>query len=156
DDQPGGAGAGAAGRLPGRQPWLGARVRRRRRRRLGPPHQGVRTGVGVVERLGEKDEVRDPGTVPPGRPPPASLLAVGRAWERSKAMAEPPAGPSRSWYRRPGVWYHLVLAGLLLVLGALLVWRPLDSNLDFWVHSAVGGWMWRHGQVPYQTLFLWS
>ena len=34
--------------------------------------------------------------------------------------------------------YHAALAGSLLLLGGLLVWRPLAGWLDFWAHAAVG------------------
>ena len=51
---------------------------------------------------------------------------------------------------------HACLGILLLVIGTLLVWRPLDANQDFWAHAAIGRWIWRTGHVPNQTLFLWT
>lgn len=48
------------------------------------------------------------------------------------------------------------LVASVLALGALLVWRPLDANQDFWAHAAVGRWMWQNGRVADRSLFLWT
>jgi hypothetical protein len=61
-----------------------------------------------------------------------------------------------SWSRRLDVVYHAFLAGLLLALGIILVWRPLYASLDFWGHAGIGRWIWQNGHVPDRTLFLWS
>jgi hypothetical protein len=61
--------------------------------------------------------------------------------------------PSAAWFDRG---YYTCLAGLLLLLGVLNVWRPLAGWLDFWAHAAVGRWIWQTGSVPHQTLFLWT
>jgi len=45
---------------------------------------------------------------------------------------------------------------LLLVLCAACAGRPLGGGDDFWAHAAVGRWIWQHGDVPHQTLFLWG
>jgi hypothetical protein len=50
---------------------------------------------------------------------------------------------------------NLYLA-LLLALCAVLAWRPLYGNLDFWALAAAGRWAWQNGQVPRHTLFLWT
>jgi hypothetical protein len=52
--------------------------------------------------------------------------------------------------------YHVFQALGLLLLGLLLVWRPLSGFLDFWAHAAVGRWCWQSGEVPHRTLFLWT
>jgi hypothetical protein len=68
----------------------------------------------------------------------------------------PPTSTRGTWAVRLDFLYHACLAGLLLVLGTLVVWRPLHGWLDFWAHAAVGRWIWQHGYVPYRTLFLWT
>ena len=45
---------------------------------------------------------------------------------------------------------------LLLLLVAAYAWRPLEGGYDFWAHAAVGRWIWAHGRVPREALFLWS
>ncbi len=50
----------------------------------------------------------------------------------------------------PAVYLILVLA-----LCGTLAGLPLLPGQDIWVHAAVGRWIWEHGQVPHQTLFLW-
>jgi hypothetical protein len=68
-------------------------------------------------------------------------------------------GASNGGGAAPARWhalYHACLAGLLLALGALLVWRPLYGALDFWALAGVGRWTWQTGHVPHRTLFLWT
>jgi hypothetical protein len=43
-----------------------------------------------------------------------------------------------------------------LLLVAVYAWRPLEGGFDFWAHAAVGRWIWAHGRVPRETLFIWS
>jgi len=45
---------------------------------------------------------------------------------------------------------------LLLLLCPAFAWRPLRGADDFWVHAAIGRWIWQHGHVPHETLFLWG
>ncbi len=78
-------------------------------------------------------------------------------------VSSPPPGsegatPARGlWYRRlPTLAYHLVLAGSVLALGVLLVWKPVLGRYDFWAHAAVGRWICENGRVPDRSLFLWT
>ncbi|MBV9867416.1 MAG: hypothetical protein JO316_18825 [Abitibacteriaceae bacterium] len=45
---------------------------------------------------------------------------------------------------------------LLVLLNASFAWQLLGAGDDFWAHAAIGRWIWQHGQVPRQTLFIWS
>lgn len=56
---------------------------------------------------------------------------------------------------RHSIWPTIYLI-LLGVLCAFLSWHPLANGDDFWAHAAVGRWIWQHGAVPHQTLFLWG
>ena len=47
-------------------------------------------------------------------------------------------------------------APLLVLLLLMYAWMPLSGNLDVWAHAAVGSWIFSHGQVPMQSLFLWG
>lgn len=68
-------------------------------------------------------------------------------------VSPPSPGSRRS---RPDAAYFFCLGVLTTVLGAMVVWRPLSSWLDFWAHAAVGRWIRDNGRVPDSTLFLWS
>lgn len=69
---------------------------------------------------------------------------------------EPAPRPRRPWTAYLALAYYVALAGFLLALGVILVWRPLSGWLDFWAHAAVGRWVWENGRVPDHTLFLWT
>jgi hypothetical protein len=45
---------------------------------------------------------------------------------------------------------------LVILIAAALAWKPLFGGVDFWAHAAIGRWIWRHGGVPHETLFLWG
>ena len=45
---------------------------------------------------------------------------------------------------------------LLALLLVLFAWLPLRGGFDVWAHAAIGSWIWSHGQVPTQSLFLWG
>jgi hypothetical protein len=49
-----------------------------------------------------------------------------------------------------------LLLALILALCAVYTWRPLQGGEDFWAHAAIGRWIWQHGAVPRETLWLWS
>ena len=70
-------------------------------------------------------------------------------------MSEPLCSVRKPRPARLDLLPHLYLA-LLLVLCALLVWRPLYGYVDFWVHAAAGRWIYQHGRVPGHSLFLWT
>jgi hypothetical protein len=45
---------------------------------------------------------------------------------------------------------------LLLLIIAGFAWQPLGGGDDFWAHASIGRWIMENGQIPRQTLFLWS
>ena len=45
---------------------------------------------------------------------------------------------------------------LTMLLFPAIAWRPLRGADDFWVHAAIGRWIWQHGQIPHETLFVWG
>ncbi|MDF2439425.1 MAG: hypothetical protein JWN98_409 [Abditibacteriota bacterium] len=45
---------------------------------------------------------------------------------------------------------------LIVLLAATHANRPLTGAVDTWAHAAIGRWIWQHGQVPQQSLFLWG
>lgn len=49
-------------------------------------------------------------------------------------------------------WFGL----LIVLLAATHGNRPLSGAVDTWAHAAVGRWIWQHGEVPQQSLFLWG
>lgn len=49
-------------------------------------------------------------------------------------------------------WYGL----FIVLLAAAQAHRPLSGAVDTWAHAAIGRWIWEHGQVPQQSLFLWG
>jgi hypothetical protein len=53
-------------------------------------------------------------------------------------------------------WLPRLYAPLLLLLCATYANRPLGGDIDTWAHAAIGRWIWQHGQVPEQSLFLWG
>jgi len=57
---------------------------------------------------------------------------------------------------RPSAWFPFAAFVCMVGLCAIEAWRPLTAGSDFWFHAAIGGWIWRHGDVPRQTLYLWS
>src|ERR1051326_413498 len=65
----------------------------------------------------------------------------------------PPARKSLGQRLRLLPGFYLLL---LLALCSCAVWRPLTAQDDFWAHVAVGRWICQNGQIPHQTLFLWS
>jgi hypothetical protein len=55
--------------------------------------------------------------------------------------------------------FHFVKAlywPLLAVLCAVYSCRVIGGGADVWAHAAVGRWIIQHGQIPHQSLFLWS
>ncbi len=45
---------------------------------------------------------------------------------------------------------------LLMLIVAGFAWQPLGGGDDFWAHASIGRWILENGQIPRQTLFLWS
>ncbi|MBW3634945.1 MAG: hypothetical protein KY445_00590 [Armatimonadetes bacterium] len=45
---------------------------------------------------------------------------------------------------------------LLMLIVAGFAWEPLGGGDDFWAHASIGRWILENGQIPRQTLFLWS
>ncbi len=72
----------------------------------------------------------------------------------STALDHPDAQGSRSG--RLGGAYEACLVGLLLAIGGLLAWSPLYGRSGLWAHATIGRWIWQHGQIPDQALFLWT
>jgi hypothetical protein len=67
---------------------------------------------------------------------------------KSQSQWRPEAGVLGLWPR--------IYNWSLLVLCAVLTWRPLEGGEDFWAHAAVGRWIWQSQSVPRETLWLWG
>lgn len=53
-------------------------------------------------------------------------------------------------------WLPLLYLVLMLLLCVTAAWRPFSAASDFWGLAAVGRWICTNGDVPRETLFLWS
>src|SRR5262245_65134295 len=60
------------------------------------------------------------------------------------------------WAWRLTVLYGACLVGLVLPVVVFMTWKPLNGYSGFWLHGAVGRWIWQEGKVPHQTLYLWT
>ena len=50
-------------------------------------------------------------------------------------------------------WLYLPL---VLLLATEMAWEPITGGVDFWAHAAIGRWIWQHGAVPRESLFIWG
>src|SRR5262249_39571733 len=79
-------------------------------------------------------------------------MSTSAATASPVALAPPPDDAGQDG----AAWLPRLYLILLVLLGAAYAWRPLRPGDDFWSHAAVGRWIWQHGQVPHQTLLLWT